>query len=115
MAAISLILFLTAMALGLTNLLLGRRRGRPMVWLGYVHALTALGALTLLGARIATGEENLLLNSAFFVFLLALLGGLFTLAVRRRDEPIILPLILLHALAALVAVLLLAAGVSAGG
>lgn len=115
MALASLLLFLLAMSLGATTLWLGHKRGRPIVLLGYLHALTALSALTVLGVRVFTGPQNLLLNSAFFVFLLAVLGGLFTLAVRRRDEPIVLPLILLHAIAAVVAVLLLLGGVNAGG
>lgn len=115
MAALSLFVFLLAMTLGGFALWRGRRRGRPVVALGYLHAFTALGALTLLGVRVLTGPENLLLNSAFFVFLLAAAGGLFTLVVRPRDEPVILPLITLHATAAVVALLLLAAGVAAGG
>ncbi|SEO89665.1 hypothetical protein [Aquisalimonas asiatica] len=115
MAGISLSLFIMAMALGITTLWRGVRLGRPSVALGYAHACTALTALVVLGLRVFTGPENLLLNSAFFVFLLAVIGGLFTLAVRGRNEPVMLPLILLHATAAVVAVLLLAAGVAAGG
>lgn len=115
MAGVSLFLFIVAIALGATTLWRGVRQRRPLVALGYVHATTALSALVVLGIRVFTGPENLLLNSAFFVFLLAAIGGLFTLAVRRRDEPVMLPLILLHATAAVVAVLLLAAGVAAGG
>ncbi|MFV8834364.1 hypothetical protein [Aquisalimonas sp.] len=115
MAGISLILFITAITMGATTLWRGLRQGRPAVILGYAHATTALTALTVLGVRVFTGPENLLLNSAFFVFLLAAIGGLFTLAVRGRNEPVMLPLILLHATAAVVAVLLLIAGVAAGG
>ncbi len=115
MALASLLLFTVAMSLGGLTIWLGHRRQRPVLALGYLHGLLALSALSLLGYRVFTGPENLLLNSAFFVFLLAALGGLFTLLVRRRDEPIVLPLILLHATAAVVAVLLLLAGVSAGG
>ena len=115
MALASLLLFLLAMALGATTLWLGHKRRRPVVGLGYAHALIALSAVTVLGVRVFTGPQNLLLNSALFLFLLAAAGGLFTLLVRRRDEPIVLPLILLHAIAAVVAVLLLLAGVNAGG
>ncbi len=115
MALISLLLFLLAIALGLTTLIIGQRRRRPPVALGYLHGATALSALGLLIVRVATGPENLLLNSAVVVFLLAALGGLFTLAVRQRDEPPILALILLHATAGIVATSLLAAGVHAGG
>lgn len=115
MATVSLILFLAGILLGALTLWRSHRRQRPVVSLGYPHALVSLAALLVLGMRIATGPENLLLNSAFFVFLLAALGGAFTLTVRRRDEPVILPLILLHASAGIVAYLLLAAGVVAGG
>lgn len=115
MAAVSLVLFLAGMVLGALTLSRSHRRRRPVVALGYSHALVALAGLVVLGMRVATGPENLLLNSAFLVFLLAALGGAFTLAVRRRDEPVILPLILLHAGTGVVAFLLLATGVLAGG
>lgn len=115
MAAVSLVLLLAGMILGALTLWRSHRRQRPVVSLGYPHALIAVAALLVLGVRVATGPENLLLNSAFLVFLLAALGGVFTLAVRRRDEPVILPLILLHASAGVVAFLLLAAGILAGG
>lgn len=115
MAAVSLVLFLAGIVLGALTLWRSHLRQRPVVSLGYTHALIALAALLLLGLRIATGPENLLVNSAFLIFLLAALGGVFTLTVRRRDEPVILPLILLHASAGVVAFVLLAAGVLASG
>lgn len=114
MAALSLVLLLTAMALGAATLVRGQRRGRPPVAWGYVHATVALTAVAVLTGRVVTGPENLLLNSALVVLGLAATGGLFTLAVRRRDEPPVLALILLHATTGIIGAVLLLVGVLQG-
>ncbi len=102
--------FLTALVLGGTAAFLGLRGGRPAARVAAVHGLVATSALVLLGYRVFTGPENLWFNSAFFLFLLALVGGVFMRLVRRMNEPPFAALIVLHGVTAVVAFLVLLGG-----
>ncbi len=102
--------FAAAIGLGATTAWLGLREQRPAIRLATVHGIVALGGLSLLGYRVFTGPENLWFNSAFFLFLLTVIGGVFMLLVRRRDEPPFAGLIALHAITGVVAFLVLLGG-----
>lgn len=102
--------FAAAILLGGINYRISRRRKRAHPWLGASHGLLALAAMGLLLHRILTGPENLWFNSAFFLFILALIGGGFAWLVRERGEAPILPLVLLHATTGVVGILLLFGG-----
>ncbi|MCK8516833.1 hypothetical protein M0534_10940 [Methylonatrum kenyense] len=103
-------LFTLAIALGASLAWLGTKRGRLGRMIPAVHGGGAIAAISLLGYRVFTGPENLWFNSAFFLFLLTAIGGVFMLAVHRRDEPPFLGLVALHALTGIVAFLVLVGG-----
>ncbi len=110
MEALIVVLFLATMALGVITYRRSHRHGRWLPALGVSHGLLGAAALALLLVRAVTGPENLWFNSAAFVLLLALIGGGFAFVVRRRDEAPILPVVLLHAVAAVVGFLVLLGG-----
>lgn len=113
METLLVITFAAALLLGALTARTGIRRKRPAIRLAAVHGMVASAALLLLGYRVFTGAQNFWFNSAFFLFLLAFLGGLLMLLVRRRDEPPFLALIVLHASMAIVAFLVLLGGLGA--
>ena len=104
-------LFTTTIALGTTVAWLGTKRGRLGWALPLVHGGIGITAITLLGHRVFTGPENLWFNSAFFLFLLTAIGGIFMLAVHGRKEAPFLGLVALHALTGIVAFLVLMGGI----
>ena len=103
-------LFMATIAMGVITYQRSHRRGRWIPALGLTHGALGLVAVALLTFRAVTGPENLWFNSAIFLFLLTLIGGAFAFLVRRRDEAPILPVVLLHAVAAVVAFLVLLGG-----
>lgn len=110
----ALVTFTLAMTLvlGFATAWRGVRQRFPAARLGALHGVVGTVALALLGYRIYLGPQNLWFNSAFFLFLLAFIGGLFQLLVRRRDEPPFMGLIILHSVMAVIAFLVLLGGLS---
>lgn len=103
--------FALTIVLGATVAWRGTKRRRLGWRLPALHGSLAIGAITLLGYRVFTGPENLWLNSAFFLFLLTAIGGIFMLAVHHRNEPPFLGLVALHAMTGVVAFLVLLGGI----
>lgn len=102
-----LALFLVTAGLGLGLYRRSRRHGRWLPGWGLAHAGLGLAALTgLIGLAVSVGD-NRWLNSAALFLVLAAIGGGFAWLVRSRSETPILPIVLLHAAAALMGVLLL--------
>ena len=109
------ILFLaTAMGLGGYMAVRGVRLKRPAPRLALVHAAIALAALAFLAYRVAAGPKILVYNSALFFLCLAVIGGIFVGALRERERPPVLPLVLLHAGAAATALVLSLVGLTHG-
>lgn len=92
----------------------GVKLKRPAPLLALVHAAIALTALGFLVYRVASGPKVLVYNSALFFLCLAAIGGIFVGALRERERPPVLPLVLLHAAAAATALVLLVVGLAHG-
>jgi hypothetical protein len=103
-----------AMAFGGYMMVRGVRLNRPAPRLALVHATIALAALGFLVGRIAAGPKSLVYNSALFFLCLAAIGGILVGALREQEQPPVLPLVLLHAGAAVTALVLLSVGLAHG-
>ena len=114
MILVSIILFCLAVALGLFLVVLGMRYRRSSLVLAMGHASVALLGLGLLGQQVLDDSTHKLYNLATFLFVLALFGGLVLLAVRisQREHrtPPLMFVVSLHAIMAVIALLLLVVG-----
>lgn len=96
LAALALLLFSLTLAGGLGVAVYAARRHRaPLV--GYVHGALALSGVAVLFERIAHGPANLGMNSALFLFVIAVAGGLLVALFKIRREPPPLAFIIIHA------------------
>jgi hypothetical protein len=111
MLTLSVILFAVAAVGGLVLGVLGlRQRDLPM-WLSIIHGLVAAAGLISLILGVVQGGTGLLPIIALILFLIAGLGGfvLFSYHLRRKPHP--KGLIVTHALAAIIAFVLLLIGI----
>ena len=110
----AIVLFCLAVVLGLWLVVLGMRYRRGSLALAAGHAGVALLGLGLLGNQIYTGPVHKLYNVAALLFVLALFGGLILLTLRintREDRtPPPMFVVSLHAVMAMIALLLLVMG-----
>lgn len=110
----SIILFCLAVALGLFLVVLGMRYQRSSLALAMGHAGVALLGIALLGQQVLDDSTHKLYNLATFLFVLALFGGLVLLAIRisQREHRTPPPMFIvgLHAIMAIIALLLLVLG-----
>jgi peptidoglycan/LPS O-acetylase OafA/YrhL len=110
----AIILFCLAATLGLSLVVLGVRYHRGSATLAAGHAVVALLALGLLGKQVLTGPTHMLYNDAALLFVLTLVGGLVLLAIRiskrERRAPPPMFVVSIHAIIALIALLLLVVG-----
>ena len=107
----SVILFAVAALGGLVLGVLGlRQRDLPM-WLSLIHGLVAAAGLITLIIGVMQGNAGLLPIYALILFLITALGGfvLFSYHLRRKRHP--KGLIVIHALAAVIAFVLLLIGI----
>ena len=110
----AIVLFCLASVLGLWLVVLGMRYRRGSLVLAAGHAGVALLGLGLLGKQVFAGPVNMLYNVAALLFVLALFGGLVLLALRistreyRTPPPMFV--VSLHAVMAMIALLLLVMG-----
>ena len=111
MLFLSVILFAVAalggLVLGVSGL---RRRNLPM-WLSLIHGVVAAAGLITLILGIVPGNAGTLPIISLILFLIAALGGfvLFSYHLRRKPHP--KGLIVIHALAAVIAFVLLLFGI----
>ena len=110
----AIVLFCLAAVLGLWLVVLGMRYRRGSLVLAAGHAGVALLGLGLLGNQVFTGPVHKLYNVAALLFVLALFGGLTLLLLRvstreyRTPPPMFV--VSLHAVLAMIALLLLLLG-----
>ncbi len=110
----AIVLFCLAVLLGLWLVVLGMRYRRGSLILAAWHAGVALLGLGLLGNQVFTGPVHKLYNVAALLFVLALFGGLILLVLRistreyRTPPPMFV--VSLHAVMAMIALLLLLLG-----
>jgi len=110
MLLLSVILFAVAALGGLVLGVLGlRQRDLPM-WLSLIHGVVAAAGLVTLILVVVHGNAGLLPIIALILFIIAALGGfvLFSYHLRRKPHP--KGLIVIHALAAVIAFVLLLFG-----
>ena len=110
----AIVLFCLAAVLGLWLVVLGMRYRRGSLVLAAGHAGVALLGLGLLGNQIFAGPVHKLYNVATLLFVLTLFGGLILLVLRistreyRTPPPMFV--VSLHAVMAMIALLLLVLG-----
>lgn len=110
----ALILFSLAAVLGVSLIVLGVRYRRSSMTLGAGHAATAVLGLVVLGWALFHSPVHMLYNDAALLLVFALLGGLLLLALRvqergqRKPPPMVV--VSLHAVMAVVGILVLLAG-----
>lgn len=110
----AIVLFSLAILLGLWLVVLGVRFQRGSLVLAAGHAAAALLGLGVLGKQIMDGPVHMLYNVAALLFALALFGGLLLLVLRvstreyRTPPPMFV--VSLHAVMAMIALLLLVLG-----
>ncbi|MFK7697216.1 hypothetical protein [Paenibacillus sp. HJGM_3] len=111
MLVLSVILFAIAALGGLVLGVLGlRQRDLPM-WLSLIHGVIAAAGLVTLILGVIQGNAGSLPIISLVLFLIAALGGfvLFSYHLRRKPHP--KSLIVIHALAAVIAFVLLLIGI----
>lgn len=106
-----ILLFGLAVGFGVFIMFMGIRYKRGSMALGLTHAGIALVALGLLIVEIfREATTHMLYNNAAILFVMALVGGLVLLALRKGTEPPAMFVVVLHAAMALVALALLVVG-----
>jgi hypothetical protein len=83
--------------------------------LALVHGLLAATALVLLLISVVQGTTIANAQVALVLFIVAALGGFFLFSHHVRNKPLPSPVVVIHALAAVIAFLLLLAGVLSAG
>ena len=110
MILFSILLFSLAACLGLFLVVLGVRYHRNSLKIGLSHASIGLIALGLLITQIVNGATNKYNNVAALLMILALTGGIMLFALREQNKPPPMVLVGIHALMALVGLLVLFIG-----
>ncbi len=106
----SILLFSLAASLGLFLVVLGVRYHRSSLKIGLSHACIGLLAFGLLMMQIISGAINKYNNVAALLMILALTGGLMLFALREHNKPPPMVLVGIHAIMALVGLLVLFIG-----
>ena len=106
----SILLFSVAASLGLYLAVLGARYHRSSLKIGLSHASIGLLALALLFMQILNGTINKYNNVAALLMIFALIGGLMLFALREKNKPPPMVLVGIHAVMALVGLLVLFIG-----
>jgi hypothetical protein len=110
----AIVLFCLAVVLGIWLVVLGMRYRRGSLVLAAGHAGVALLGLSLLGNQILAGPVHKLYNVAALLVVLALFGGLILLVLRNSTREYRTPppmfVVSLHAVMAMIALLLLVMG-----
>ena len=104
----AIVLFLIAAVGGLymaTQIFGGRR---PSGGIATLHGLLAASALIIVGWAVLQGGSSTLIAAGLGVLVVAALGGFYLLACHLRDRPHPKPVVVIHALAAVCGVGLLA-------
>lgn len=107
---ISLILFAAAAVAGLTFAANYLKSSKLPLGLAAVHGLLAASGLVLLIVAVVTGESSTLGLAALIIFIIAALGGFTLLFNHLTKGKLPRPLIAIHAIAAVVAFLILLLG-----
>ena len=114
MILVAIVLFSLAVVLGLWLVVLGLRYQRGSLVLAVGHVSAALLGLAILANQIFSGSVHKLYNVSALLFVLALFGGLILLALRINTREYRTPppmfVVSLHAVMALIALLLLVVG-----
>lgn len=114
MILVAIVLFSLAVVLGLWLVVLGLRYQRGSLVLAVGHVSAALLGLAILANQIFSGPVHKLYNVSALLFVLALFGGLILLALRINTREYRTPppmfVVSLHAVMALIALLLLVVG-----
>ena len=106
-----IVLFSLAIGFGAFLMFIGIRYKRGSMALGLSHAGIAVFALVLLIVQIfREATIHKLYNNAVILFIMAILGGLVLLALRKGTEPPVMFVVILHAVMALAAFALLIVG-----
>jgi hypothetical protein len=106
----SILLFSLAASLGLYLVVLGARYHRSSLKIGLSHASISLLALVLLFLQIMNGAINKYNNVAALLMILAVIGGIMLFALREKNKPPPMVLVGIHAVMALVGLLVLFLG-----
>ncbi len=104
------LLLAIAAALGLTMVIIGARFHRSSLKLAISHGIFAIAGLGLLGTQIFRGPIDKYNNGAALLLTLALIGGGMLFALREKDKPPAMMLVLMHAIAAMAGLLILVLG-----
>lgn len=106
----SILLFSVAASLGLYLVVLGAHYHRSSLKIGLSHANIGLLALVILFLQIINGAINKYNNVAALLMILAVIGGLMLFALREQNKPPPMVLVGIHAVMALVGLLVLFLG-----
>jgi len=108
----ALVLFGIAAVGGLTMVtMILKGAPRPPLWLALLHgALAAAGLVALILVVVEPGAPQYA-KIALVIFLIAALGGFYLISQHLQTKPLPVPVVLVHAAVAVVAFLILLAGV----
>jgi hypothetical protein len=110
MESIAVLLFAVAAVGGLLLALQHFKKSPLSLPLAVVHGLVAASALVLLLLSVLGGSASGNAPIALVLFVVAALGGFFLFSHHLRNKPLPTPVVVIHALAAVVAFLLLLVG-----
>jgi hypothetical protein len=103
----TLLLLITAMAIGFYLAYLGLHQRKRSPFLGYTHAGLALSGVIVLFTAIFTGPTDKLNNVAALFLFFAILGGGMVLALHEESRPPAMAAVTAHAIMGLVGISLL--------
>ena len=101
------LLLIVAICLGFYLVFVGIRQRKRLPAIGLTHAGLAITGFIALGLQIATGVSDKLNNLAAFLLVIAIIGGVMVFALHEKNSPPSMPIVTLHAIMGLVAVILL--------
>lgn len=114
MLTLLLVFFLLIMAAGAALAWLESHGRVPPLRFSAAHGVLGIAAIVLLTMEAVDHPDNKLVNVSVVIFMLTALGGLLLFAFRASKQKLPLAVVLLHALFAVTALILLAAGLLAG-
>jgi len=101
------LLLIVAVCLGLYLVFIGIRQRKRIPALGLAHAGTAITGFIALCLQIATGVSDKLNNLAAFLLVITIIGGVMVFALHEKNSPPSMPVVTLHAIMGVVAVILI--------
>ena len=104
---VTVLLLITAVAVGFYLVSLGLRQRRRSPGLGLTHAGLALAAIMVLFAQIFTGPTDKINNVAALFLLFAIVGGGIVFALHEANRPPSMAAVTVHAIMGLVGISLL--------